>query len=95
MSGYASGVHVLLKKYMPEAVYIHCAAHRLNLVINDTCKVVSYALDYFSIVTQICSLFNASGVTNTCFKQAQKDLGLCECSFNILSKCLHAFFLFL
>ena len=95
MSGCAAGVHVLLKKYMPQAVYIHCAAHRLNLVINDTCKVVCYVLDYFSIVTQIYSFFTASGVTNTYFKQAQIDLGLGEYSFNILSKCLRVFLYFI
>ena len=31
MSGCAAGVHVLLKKYILKAVYIHCAAHRRNL----------------------------------------------------------------
>ena len=49
-------------------------------------------MDYFLIVTQIYSFFTASGVTNTCFKQAQIDLGLGEYSFNILSNCLHVFF---
>ena len=39
MSGCAAGVHVLLKIYMPKTVHIHCAAYRLNLVINDTYKV--------------------------------------------------------
>ncbi|CAF2855335.1 unnamed protein product [Rotaria sp. Silwood2] len=69
MSGCAAGVHVLLKKYMPKGIYIHCAAHRLNLVINDTCKVVYFSegssLDYVrgeclitSVIQQLKDLRN-------------------------------------
>lgn len=38
MSGCRGGVQTLLKKYHPSAVYIHCMAHRLNLVVVDMCK---------------------------------------------------------
>ena len=65
MSGCHAGVHVLLRKYMPKSIYIHCSAHRLNLVINDTCKVVCYMSDYFSILSNIHSFFIESSVTNT------------------------------
>lgn len=78
MSGCHAGVHVHLKKVMPKAIYIHCSAHRLNLVISDTCKVVYYMSDYFSIVANVYSFFTESGVTNSYFKQAQKQLGLSE-----------------
>ncbi|CAF3819629.1 unnamed protein product, partial [Rotaria sp. Silwood1] len=80
MSGCVAGVHVYLKKYMPNSVYVHCAAHRLNLVISDTCKVVCYVSDYFSIVSQIYTFFTESGVANIYFKQAQIDLGLVRSS---------------
>jgi hypothetical protein len=76
MSGCHAGVHVLLKKYMPKSIYIHYSAHRLNLVINDTCKVVCYISDYFSIVSNIYSFFTESGVTNMYFKVAQQELDL-------------------
>jgi len=77
MSGCNAGVHALLRKdHMPKGIYIHCSAHRLNLVINDTCKAVVYISDYFSIVASIHSFFTESGVTNSYFKQAQKELGL-------------------
>ena len=76
MSGNHAGVHVLLKEYMPRGVYIHCSAHRLNLVISDTCKVVNYMLDYFAIVSHIHSFFTDSAVTSVCFNEAQKQLGL-------------------
>ena len=64
MCGCVAGVHVFLKKYMPKAVSVHCAAHRLNPVTSDTCKVVCYISDYFLIVAQIYTFFTESGVTN-------------------------------
>ncbi len=76
MSGCHARLHALLKEYMPKGIYLHCSVHRLNLVINDTCKVVSYMSDYFSIVSKIHSFFTESGVTNAFFKQAQQQLGL-------------------
>lgn len=38
MSGQKGGVQTKLKKTYPYAIYIHCMAHKLNLVILDTCK---------------------------------------------------------
>ncbi|CAF1508332.1 unnamed protein product [Didymodactylos carnosus] len=54
--------------------------HRLNLVTNDTYKVVPYMWDYFLIVSNIHSFFTDSGVTSTFFKQAQQQLGLVRSS---------------
>jgi len=86
MSGCHAGVHVHLRKFMPKGIYLHCSAHRLNLVINDTCKVVCYMSDYFSIVANTYSFFTESGVTNTYFKQAQQELGLGDYYTSTLSK---------
>ncbi|CAF1383133.1 unnamed protein product [Rotaria sordida] len=61
---------------MPNGIYLHCFARRLNLVINNTCKIVSYMSDYFSILSQIHSFFTESGVANRYFRQAQQQLGL-------------------
>jgi len=85
MSGYHAEVHVLLRKYMPKGIFIHCSVHRLNLVVNDTCKVVCYIWDYFSIVSNIHSFFTESSVVNTFFKQAQQQLGLGNYPAHILS----------
>jgi len=34
MSGHVSGVHVRIREQAPFAVYVHCASHCLNLVLN-------------------------------------------------------------
>lgn len=38
MSGNMNGVQAKIKEQHPAAVYTHCMAHRLNLVVVDTCK---------------------------------------------------------
>ena len=46
ISGQLGGVQTLMKEHYPYAIYIHCVAHRLNLIVVDTCKniIVSYFL---------------------------------------------------
>ncbi|XP_022171540.1 zinc finger MYM-type protein 1-like, partial [Myzus persicae] len=38
MSGQHSGVQTLIRSDFPNAVYVHCCAHNLNLVISDAAK---------------------------------------------------------
>ena len=38
MSGVYSGVQARISAHEPNAVYVHCAAHNLNLVLNDACS---------------------------------------------------------
>lgn len=46
MSGCLNGVQAKIKQYFPCAIYTHCMAHRLNLVVLDMCKgiKVKYAI---------------------------------------------------
>ncbi|XP_069103864.1 zinc finger MYM-type protein 1-like [Argopecten irradians] len=38
MSGRVNGVQALMKQYAPNAVYVHCKAHCLNLAVVHSCK---------------------------------------------------------
>ncbi|CAF3369991.1 unnamed protein product [Rotaria sp. Silwood2] len=77
MSGQYSGVHAILQQnFMPKAIYIHCMAHRLNLVICHVCLVIPYIEEFFSILSNIHNYFISSGVTNRYFCDAQKLLKL-------------------
>ena len=40
MSGKLGGVQTLIKEKAPMANYVHCCAHRLNLVLIDTVKII-------------------------------------------------------
>ena len=48
MSGSNAGVHKFIKESSPQVVYIHCCAHRLNLVLVDVAKGNRAASDFFS-----------------------------------------------
>ncbi|XP_030834454.1 zinc finger MYM-type protein 1-like [Strongylocentrotus purpuratus] len=50
MSGHLSGVQARLKEHFPNAQYVHCHAHRLNLVLVDMCKNVSSAGEFFVLL---------------------------------------------
>lgn len=39
MSGYLEGVQAKIKNKFPTAIYTHCMAHGLNLVVVDMCKI--------------------------------------------------------
>ena len=38
MTGVHRGVQAIIKHHVPEAVYVHCKAHSLNLAIGHACK---------------------------------------------------------
>jgi hypothetical protein len=38
MSGNINGVQATIREKYPKALYVHCSAHALNLVVNDQCK---------------------------------------------------------
>ena len=60
MSGCNTGVQTIIKKKCPQAVYIHCSAHRLNLVLVDVSKKVKAASDFFAHLQSIYVFFSSS-----------------------------------
>ena len=77
MSGKNAGVQAILRdNYIPDAIYIHCYAHQLNLVVCDASKVVPYLPEFYSILSKIHSYFSRSSVTNEWFKRVQTELKL-------------------
>ena len=53
MSGDVSGVQARFREIHKNAVYIHCHAHRLNLVIVDAARHVQSASEFFSVVEML------------------------------------------
>ena len=70
MSGQWAGMQALLKQIYPWLIYVHCVAHRLNLVIvaslKGTCK------NILTIVDKLHSLFS-SAKTNDVFMKVQQE----------------------
>ena len=50
MSGKRKDVQQRVKEFAPFAIYVHCWAHRLNLVLVDCCKSVREAADFFALL---------------------------------------------
>ena len=77
MSGKNAGVQALLRQqYTPNAIYVHCYAHKLNLVICDVTRVVPYLSEFYSIINQVYTYFHSSSVTNETFKLIQQQVNL-------------------
>ena len=50
MSGRHSGLQKRIKDENPLALYVHCAAHVLNLVLTDACCSCLEAKNFFGLV---------------------------------------------
>ena len=57
-----------VRQAAPYAVYIHCYAHTLNLVLVDSTKILSCAREFFVLLEHIYIYFNYKG---TCYLHEQ------------------------
>ncbi|XP_025410974.1 zinc finger MYM-type protein 1-like isoform X1 [Sipha flava] len=85
MSGQKGGVQTKLKQIYPYAIYIHCMAHKLNLVIVDTCKYLKYLRKLFNGLEAIYVHFSYPS-KNKKFNEIQNLLGLKKKSLVQLSE---------
>ena len=60
MSGHCSGVQQRIKQVAPQAVYVHCHAHCLNLALVDTVKRVQEAAEFFVLMEALYVFLTSS-----------------------------------
>ncbi|VDI17171.1 Hypothetical predicted protein [Mytilus galloprovincialis] len=60
MSGVVSGVQQRIKEQCPNAPYVHCKSHNLNLVVTDSCKNVRQVRNLMASVGQMTWFLCAS-----------------------------------
>lgn len=60
MSGIYNGVQKRIMDIQPKAKYVHCAAHNLNLVVNDAINGVQEAQAFFTILQELYTFFGHS-----------------------------------
>ena len=75
MSGRLSGVLARIRKLCPQAIYMHCFAHRLNLVLVDCSKNVEFVSEFFSVY-QMLYLFLSSFAVLPVFEEVQRVAGI-------------------
>nr|CAI5818433.1 unnamed protein product [Callosobruchus analis] len=60
MSGVYGGLQTLIKEHAPNTDYVHCAAHALNLVLNDAARHVREVSTFFDNLEKIYTFFGNS-----------------------------------
>nr|CAI5846637.1 unnamed protein product [Callosobruchus analis] len=60
MSGVYGGLQTLIREHAPNADYVHCAAHALNLVLNDAARHVREVSTFFDNLEKIYTFFGNS-----------------------------------
>jgi hypothetical protein len=73
MSGQYAGVQALIKEKAPMAAYVHCYAHRLDLVFQEAGREIPMIRDAMSLVHDIGTYLNASALRRAKFKAIQDD----------------------
>ena len=74
MSGQHGGVQALIQEKAPMAAYVHCYAHRLDLVLQEAGREVPMIRDAMNLVHDISAYLNASALRRAKFKAIQNDL---------------------
>lgn len=64
MSGKYNGVQEIFRQKYSKAIYIHCYAHRLNLVLVDVYSGITRVWEFFSLIGSIYSYFSRSGLAH-------------------------------
>lgn len=73
MQGIYSGLRTLIQKENPNAIYVWCFAHLLNLVVVDTCDCCEVTKHFFGEIQALVSFFRARKRTAT-FIECQQQL---------------------
>lgn len=73
MRGHINGVQAIFKNEVPQAIYTHCANHRLNLVIVDVAKNIEEADLFFTLLQELYVFFSSS-VVHSKFIELQKEV---------------------
>eukprot|EP00102_Acyrthosiphon_pisum_P019856 XP_016657066.1 PREDICTED: zinc finger MYM-type protein 1-like [Acyrthosiphon pisum] len=81
MSGQHGGVQTLMKEHYPYVIYIHCVAHRLNLIVVDTYTNIINARNMFNVLESIYTHFSHPK-KNKMLHEFQINLGLSQRSIS-------------
>lgn len=72
MSGKFNGVQAFVRKRCPKAIYIHCAAHSLNLAISKACE-VQQIRNCLGVVERLYDFFNTPKRKNVLLKKIEES----------------------
>lgn len=73
MSGAFSGVQTRIANVIPQAIYVHCHAHRLNLCLVNTIQSIKTAVNFFDTVQGLYTFLMNGHTRYEQFIQIQKN----------------------
>ena len=73
MSGSCTGVQQRIKAHAPNAIYLHCYAHCLNLALIDCVRNVQDACEFFALM-ELLYVFMSSAKVHVLYLAKQKEL---------------------
>ena len=76
MSGKLSGLQARVKEKNDLAYYVHCCAHKLNLILSSTCSSITEVVTFFGNIEKLYTFLTSSQPRYTTFEKTQKELGL-------------------
>ena len=76
MSGVRNGVQAIFKCEEPQALYVHCLAHSLNLCVQDISKVCTPIRNTMDFIHDLIQLIKVSPKRLTVLDSLRKDLAL-------------------
>jgi hypothetical protein len=77
MAGINNGVQAKVRELTGSAcVYVHCYAHRVNLVLVDTCTRIVDVSDFFGLLEATYAFVSVSTIRHERFVSIQKEKGL-------------------
>lgn len=71
MCGHVSGVQTRIKEKYPNARYVHCASHRLNLALSNAMSIPTIR-NCFGVVSQVANLFRNHSNPNKILQEVIK-----------------------
>ena len=73
MSGVNKGVQQKVRQVTPLAIYTHCCAYKLSLVLVDACKIVQDAGQFFSLLEKLY-VFVSTSVVHKLWMEVQRQI---------------------
>ncbi|XP_064468707.1 zinc finger MYM-type protein 1-like [Ornithodoros turicata] len=73
MKGQRSGLQALIQQEEPRALYVHCIAHVINLVLQDMGQRVSVCRDFLSMITELIGFVSSSPKRLSSFQTYQEE----------------------
>lgn len=73
MSGQCTGVQQRIKEIVPQATYVHCYAHCLNLALVDCVRNVSDASEFFALM-EVLYVFVSASKVHELYLEKQSEL---------------------